>query len=117
MSNESINSIKSKFKNILSVIDIDNSTNMIQYDENASQWKEVGKIDCQRRGAGAVCINDKIYITGGWKSDILDLLYSKTMIFFSNTTYLKSCIAFKPNDNQSNGEIIQIADMNYPRYI
>ena len=29
---------------------------------------------------------------------------------------LKSCIVFKLNSNQSNGEIIQIADMNYPRW-
>ena len=60
-------------KNILLVIDIDNSTNMIyQYDENASQWKEVGKIDCKRYGAGVGCINDKICVTGGYESDILD---------------------------------------------
>ena len=30
---------------------------------------------------------------------------------------MKSCIAFKPNANQSNGEIIQTADMNYPRWL
>ena len=34
---------------------------------------------------------------------------------FSGSTYLKSCIAFKLNANQLNGEIITIADMNYPR--
>ena len=34
---------------------------------------------------------------------------------FSYKTILKSCIAFKLNSNQSNGELINIADMNYPR--
>jgi len=43
-----------------------------QYDESASQWKEVGKIDCKRARAEVACINDKIYITGGYESDILD---------------------------------------------
>ena len=57
----------------LSVIDTDRRTNKIyQYDESASQWKEVGKIDCRRRGAGIACISDKIYITGGLELDILD---------------------------------------------
>ena len=43
-----------------------------QYDESASQWKEVGKIDCKRDAARVACMNDKIYITGGCESDILD---------------------------------------------
>ena len=37
-------------------------------------------------------------------------------MFSWKSTSLKSCIVFKPNANQSNGEIIQIADMNYPRW-
>ena len=37
-------------------------------------------------------------------------------MFSWKSTSLKSCIIFKPNANQSNGEIIQIADMNYPRH-
>ena len=42
------------------------------------------------------------------------ILFENNDFIFSGTA-LKSCIAFKPNDNQPNGEIIQIADMNYPR--
>ena len=38
-----------------------------QYDENANQWKEVGKIDFRRAGAGVACMNNVVYITGGYK--------------------------------------------------
>ena len=57
----------------LSVIDTDRRTNKIyQYDESASQWKEVGKIDRRRNWAGIAFMNDTIYVTGGHESDILD---------------------------------------------
>ena len=38
------------------------------------------------------------------------------MISIFSNTYLKSCIVFKPNSNQSNGELTITADMNYPRW-
>ena len=55
-------------KNILSVVDTDRSTNVVyQYDESASQWKEVGKIDKRREYSAVFCVNNVIYVTGGRK--------------------------------------------------
>lgn len=51
-----------------SVIDTDRKTNIIyQYDENASQWKKVGKIDRIREYSAVSCIDNVIYVTGGKK--------------------------------------------------